>query len=128
MVPQNLQPGVRTLGSGNRHPSKGSKEAEVSKEVHAIRVWAWRAGARTLVCSLDTPNARRVALSRVRKLQEDPAVNRIEMREHIVWADEAEVPSGRRGSLAWERTDGNGRWRRLPTSNVHLMHRPGRAG
>jgi hypothetical protein len=95
----------------------------VSKEVHAVRIWAWRAGARTLVYSLEMPNAQRVALSHVRMLQEDPAVDRIEMREHIVTADDAEVPSGRRGSLAWERT--GGRWRSLSPSSVRLMDRRG---
>jgi hypothetical protein len=99
------------------------KEAEVSKEVHAVRVWAWRAGTRTLVCSLDAPDARRAALARVRKLQDDPGVSRIEMRAHLVTPDEAELPSGRRGSLVWERN--HGRWRRLPAGNVHVMHRRG---
>jgi hypothetical protein len=97
----------------------------VSKEIHLVRVWAWREGTRELVFSVDTPNARRAGLSHVGKLREDPTVNRIEMREHMVTVDgdDAELPSGIRGSLAWERADG--RWRRLPSSDAHLEHRRG---
>ena len=82
----------------------------MSKENHTIRVWAWREGTRELVFSVDTP---------------DPTVDRIEMREHLVTVDgdDAALPSGTRGSLGWERTDG--RWRRLRTSEAHLEHRRG---
>ena len=97
----------------------------MSKETHTVRVWAWREGERELVFSVDTPDARRAGLAHVRKLQEDPTVNRIEMREHVVTVDDddAELPSGIRGSLGWERTDG--RWRRLRTIDAHLEHRRG---
>jgi hypothetical protein len=89
-----------------------------------VRVWAWREGTRQLVFSADTPDARHAGLSHVRKLREDPTVNRIEIREHMVTDDgDAELPSGIRGSLGWERTDG--RWRMLPTSDAHLDHRRG---
>lgn len=94
----------------------------MSKEMHTIRVWAWREGARELAFSADTPEARRAGLSHVRKLQGDVTVDRIEMREHMVTADrdDAELPSGIRGSLAWIRTDG--RWRRLRSSDAHPEH------
>ena len=97
----------------------------MSKETHTVRVWAWREGTRELVFSVSTPNARRAGLTHVRKLRKDPPVNRIEMREHMVTVDgdDAELPSGIRGSLGWERTDG--RWRMLPTSDAHLDHRRG---
>jgi hypothetical protein len=102
-----------------------AKEDGVSKETHTVRVWAWREGTRELVFSVSTPNARRAGLTHVRKLRKDPPVNRIEMREHMVMVDgdDAELPSGIRGSLGWERTDG--RWRMLPTSDAHLDHRRG---
>jgi len=102
-----------------------AKEDGVSKETHTVRVWAWREGTRELVFSVSTPNARRAGLTHVRKLRKDPPVNRIEMREHMVTVDgdDAELPSGIRGSLGWERTDG--RWRMLPTSDAHLDHRRG---
>lgn len=95
----------------------------MSKEMHTVRVWAWRAGARELAFSADTPEARRAGLSHVRKLQEDLTVNRIEMREHVFAADgdDPAVPSGIRGSLGWVRTDGG--WRELPGSDAHLDHR-----
>jgi len=99
------------------------KEDGVSKEMHTVRVWAWREGTRELAFSADTPDARRARLSHVRKLQEDRTVNRIEMREHMVTADgdDAELPSGIRGSLGWIRADG--RWRRLRSSDAYLEHR-----
>jgi hypothetical protein len=102
-----------------------AKEDGVSKEMHTVRVWAWREEARELAFSVDTPDARRAGLSHVRKLQEDPTVNRIEMREHVVTVDgdDAELPTGIRGSLGWGPTDG--RWRRLRTSEAHLEHRRG---
>jgi hypothetical protein len=101
-----------------------AKENDVSKEMHTIRVWAWREGERELAFSADTPEARRAGLSHVRKLQADLTVNRIEMREHMVTdGDDAERPSGIRGSLDWIRTDG--RWRRLRSSDAHLEHRRG---
>lgn len=97
----------------------------MSKEMHTIRVWAWRDGARELAFSADTPEARHAGLSHVRTLQEDLTVNRIEMREHMVTADgdEAELPTGIRGSLGWIRADG--RWRRLRSRDAHLEHRRG---
>jgi hypothetical protein len=102
-----------------------AKEDDVPKEIHTIRAWAWRDGTRELVFSVDTPDARRARMSHVRKLREDPTVNRIEMREHLVTVDgdDAALPSGIRGSLGWERTDG--RLRRLRTSEAHLEHRRG---
>jgi hypothetical protein len=102
-----------------------AKEDDVPKEIHTIRVWAWRDGTRELVFSVDTPDARRAGMSHVRKLREDPTVNRTEMREHLVTVDgdDAALPSGIRGSLGRERTDG--RWRRLRTSEAHLEHRRG---
>ena len=97
----------------------------MSKEIHTIRVWAWRETTRELAFSITTPDARRFGLLHVRKLQEDPTVKRIEMREHLVTVDaeDAALPSGIRGSLGWERT--HGRWRRLPTGEAHLEHRRG---
>jgi hypothetical protein len=102
-----------------------AKEDDVPKEIHTIRVWAWRDGRRELVFSVDTPDARSASLSHVRKLREDPTVNRIEMREHLVTVDgeDAAVVGGIRGSLGWERTDG--RWRMLRSSDAHIEHRRG---
>ncbi|HVC04405.1 MAG TPA: hypothetical protein VND88_06985 [Candidatus Acidoferrales bacterium] len=96
----------------------------MSKEMHTVRVWAWRDGMRELAFSVDTPDARRAALVHVRSLQEDPSVSRIEMREHTVTArgDDDEYAGGVRGSLVWVRADG--RWRSLSGGNVHRGRQP----
>jgi hypothetical protein len=96
----------------------------MTKEAHVIRVWAGRGGRRTLELSLDALNARQVALARVRDLEADASVDEIEMREHTVLTEDVEKPLGMRRSLHWARTDG--RWRRLPDTNVrrHPAHRP----
>ncbi len=93
----------------------------MSKEMHTIRVWAWRGSERELAFSADTPDARHDGLSHVRKLQNDLTVNRIEMREHVVVDGvDAEGPSGIRGSLEWIRTDG--RWLSVRGSDARLEH------
>jgi len=96
----------------------------MTKESHAIRVWARRGGRRTLEFSLDALDAREIALARVHDLELDSSVDEIEMREHTVLTEEAEEPHGTRGTIRWVRTEG--RWRRLPDANVHVhpTHRP----
>lgn len=106
-------------------PDADEREADVSKEVHTIKIWAWRGEARGLVCTLDTPKARSLALMRVQELQDDPAVDRIEMREHMVTTEGEDVAGGHRGSLGWERV--NGKWRKLRAGHEHLAPHEGSA-
>ncbi len=101
----------------------------MSKEMHTVRVWAWRDGTRELAFSVDAPDARRAALAHVRTLQEEPSVSRIEMREHTVTArgDDDEYAGGVRGS---SRLGSCGRslaqpqrWQRPPRSSAGLRSR-----
>lgn len=86
----------------------------MTKESHVVRVWADRAGRHTLEFSLDAVDARRVGLARVQTLERDPSVDEIEMREHVVAAEEDGDLCGFRRTLRWTRA--RDRWRRLPDS------------
>jgi hypothetical protein len=97
--------------------------AEMSKEIHAFRVWAVRNGERTLELRLDQPNGRRLAIDRVTELRADPHIDAIEMREHLVLYGESETPTTRRRTLRWMRAP-SGRWYQLPDGNLRVLPEP----
>ena len=94
----------------------------MGKRTHVVRVWARRASRSTLEFSLNSREARRLGLQRVKVLQSDATVDGIEMREHVVVETEMGMITARRRSFSWARTDG--RWRRLSDTGagVPMLH------
>ena len=78
----------------------------MGKSTHRVRVWARRGDERTLEYSAEEPDSRAEGLRRVAQLQQEEAVDLIEMREHVVPDASRDEATPRRGSLWWERNDG----------------------